>query len=212
MKKSTIGARKMSPHKKTPLNIRITNSVRIFALGWLFVCAAVSGEELSFGELRTMLMSEVALAGEFTQCDKQKTTTVSANGRFYLQPGRRVQLDYVAPKLFTVELLKRNGAVIVKTDGALQKSNRMTTYGAMIFALINLDETALRKKFKIDVQGSVKRFSITFIPNKRTRRVMQLMELSGADGMINTVRLALKGGRTLTLGFFQPDERNHAPC
>ena len=152
-------------------------------------------------QLRDQVLMRGLTSGWFIQCTVHGATNITGSGRFSFEPDALVALNFDRPNRYSIEFFS-DGTQIKTVAGIRQKTPRRSRLGGLVFSIMNMETSLLDRYFEIGLTGSIDRFSILLIPKKRMMKIIQSIKISGTSGLVDTLQLATRNNRTVSVRLF----------
>ena len=168
-------------------------------------------QPVSLSQLRDRLLEDGPKSGWFVQCTTHGGAVISGSGRFIFEPDKRIELRFERPNRYAIIFFK-DGTQSRIVGGVEQKSSRHSPVGSLMFSIMSMQESSLDSRFALNLQGSIEQFSMSLIPKKRISRVVRAVEITGADGLVNTIQIETRNSRAISLHLFPNEQPAGATC
>ncbi|MFC1665882.1 outer membrane lipoprotein carrier protein LolA [Pseudomonadota bacterium] len=182
----------------------------ITLVGYLSLQNAFS-DDLTLPLLRQQLRNHGKVSGEFLQCVKQGVSTISGRGRFTVQPGKWINLDYELPKPSTLRFFS-DGTESRTVDGIEQESPNYSPLSSLIFSIINLDDSVITSRFEIELRGAENEFDLSLTPKGRLKKRLRSVKVTGTDDMINFIQITTEDNRKISIFLSPPGHFSGISC
>lgn len=187
-------------------------------LGWLvgmvMAMSAMAQDNvspLSLAQLRAQLLGHAQVNGEFLQCTTHGKSTIRGSGEFLFVPSQRIELKFSQPNKYTM-IFFNDGTQSRIAGGIEQKSPRYSPLSRLLFAIMNLQETVLKQRFEVFLQGSIEQFTLVLTPKKRMAKILHSVNIAGTDGLVNRVQIKTQALRTIIIHLFPSGQSADHTC
>lgn len=175
------------------------------------VALAQSSPPISFSQLRAQAIQHGLVSGWFVQCTTYGSANIVSSGRFTFQTGKRLNLNFSSPNRYSIEFLS-DGTQRKTVGGLEQKVARHSPLGSLLLPMLSMQESSVKHHFEIELIGTIAQFKIRLSPKKRMLKILHSVEITGAHGMVERLRMTARDNRIVSIRLFLTDPTGNLVC